>query len=194
MSGKGKVVKGAGGFILKYADEFLRIPKQFTKGAKSADEVAQRIAKSGADTSKLAKASKLRNKFLGKTPGKLSDTGQRVFKRMADEGKILDKYGRPINPADYPNGITKSDLNKLHVRDSTGKPRPLSKCDMGHNPKDAVDYWTETGHRRTPQQNTDWMNDPKNYEFEYGPDNWAKGRANPNRYGNASPTGGADVP
>ena len=75
-----------------------------------------------------------------------------------------------------------------------GAPRPLSECDMGHNPTDADDYWTQTGYARTPEQNRRWMKDPDNYEFEYGPDNRAKGGAKKNRYDNADPVGGAEIP
>ncbi|NNG18157.1 hypothetical protein HJ590_00960 [Naumannella sp. ID2617S] len=195
MSGKGKVVKGAGGFILKYADEFLRIPKQFTKGAKSADEVAQRIARSGVEPGSFKKAKRLREKFLGKTPGKLSNTGQQVFERMAKEGKILDADGVPIDASRFPNGLRRKDLNKVYIRDSQGRLRPLSKAHMGHNPVDAVDHWTTRGHRMTPEQNRRWMNDPQNYEFEYGPDNMSRGARNPNRYRNAAPSSEtADLP
>lgn len=195
MSGKGTVAKNAGGFILKYAGDYLRIPKALTKGAKNADEVAKRIAKSGLDPAKFAKAKRLRQKFLGKTPGKLSDTGQKVFKRMAEKGKIFDVRGRPIDPARYPNGLGRGDLNKLRIRDANGNLRPLSQAHMGHNPVDAVDHWTARGHRMTPEQNRRWMNDPANYEFEYGPDNMARGRQNPNRYRNAPPSSGtAEIP
>ncbi|TDO87652.1 GH-E family nuclease [Enemella evansiae] len=188
MSGKGTVAKTAGGFILKYADDYLRIPRTFTKGAKSADEVARRIAKSGVDPNTFKKAKRLREKFLGKTPGKLSDTGQKVFKRMAEKGKIFDARGRPINPDNYPSGLTPRDLNKLRIRDANGTLRPLKQAHMGHNPVDAVDHWTTRGSRMSPQQNRDWMNDPANYEFEYGPDNMARGRTNSNRYRNAAPS------
>ena len=55
---------------------------------------------------------------------------------------------------------------------------------MGHNPMDAVDYWNTTGryHGAKSPAVRQWMLDPNNYRFEYGPLNSSWGVATRSRY------------
>lgn len=55
---------------------------------------------------------------------------------------------------------------------------------MGHNPMDAVDYWNTTGrnHGAKSPAVRQWMLDPNNYRFEYGPLNSSRGGATRSRY------------
>lgn len=198
---KAKALEGASGFIVKYCGDFFRVPRGFAKGLDSVEEVAEKVAKHLDEVTTWPKG-RLRERYLGRTPGKLSRTGQGVWRTMAraEPPKLFDAAGFPIDPNDFLDragnlrNLKRRDLDDIFVIDETGKRRPLSSCHMGHNPTDAVDYWTREGFARTPQENRQWMRDPANYEFEYGPDNLRRGRENQNRYANADPVRGADVP
>lgn len=198
---KSMVFKGAGGFIVKHCGDYFRVPKAFAKGLDNVDDVAAKVAKHLDDVPTWPKG-KLRKPYLGDTPGKLTETGQKVWKRMAkaDPPQLFDELGDAIDPEDFMDdagklrNLDRGDLDRIYVLDEAGQHRPLSECDMGHQPVDAVDYWTETGYARTPDENAAWMHDPKNYMFEYGPDNQRNGRAQTNRYSNADPVNGVPIP
>lgn len=99
----------------------------------------------------------LRLRYLGKTPGKGSATGRKVIARMKAEGKIV---GEPP---------------MLKWRDPVTGERDLielSKCDMGHHPEDAVDWWNRKGYMygaKSPEARA-FMLDPDNYELQ--PSSW----------------------
>ncbi|MFW6600490.1 hypothetical protein ACQBAU_00160 [Propionibacteriaceae bacterium Y2011] len=194
MAKGGTVYKTAGGFIVKHAGEYFKVPKKFIKSqAKDGPrDVAKRIAKSGDDVSQFPKPKKMRNAYLGKTPGKLSGPGQKVAQRMAKKGELVDALGNPVDPDTFPKKIKKSDLDNYYVNDANGVPRPLSETHMGHH-EDAVDYWNDRGHQRTPQQNRDFMTNDKNYSYEYGPDNTSKGGQQQGRYSDNDPVGGVTI-
>ncbi len=198
-----KVIKGATGFIVKHCGDFFRIPKQFIKSGDEAADVAERLAKSKTTLSDLKKMS-AREKLLGKTPGKLDETGQHVWRRMADEGQLVTRNGSPLNLDRYGGAgslrdLTEADLAKIHVMGENG-PVPLIKCDMGHK-EGAVDFWVDRGYKMSPEARKKWMLDleppppGKNYEFQPRSENRAAGARNPHKYSDADPTTHwADIP
>lgn len=107
---------------------------------------------------------------LGRTPGKTSKTGREVRERMRAEGtvKVDPETGKDIFLAE--NG-------KWYPVDSPN-------THMGHNPKDAVDYWNTEGIKHGPKSKEvrEWMLNSDNYRFEYGPLNSARGGATTSRY------------
>ncbi|MNT68571.1 hypothetical protein D3C72_2068150 [compost metagenome] len=100
----------------------------------------------------LEKAKKLREQYLGRTPGKSSKTGREVQERMRAEGKLKTD---PIT------GETK-------FQASDGKWHDLSKADMAHK-TDAVSWWNSTGREfgaKSPEVRR-WMLDSKNYTLDH---------------------------
>lgn len=199
---KTTVFKGAGGFIVKHCGEYFRVPADLANGAKYADEVAETLGEALKKDKKLITRTfprgKLRNTYLGKNPKMLGETGQGIYRRMLDEGKLYRRVGKdkklvPLSAADRLDKagelkpLRKQDLNRIQILDEAGKPHPLKEATMGHHPVDAVDYWTQTGYRKTVEENRTWMTNPDNYFFEYGPDNFRKGGAQTNVYTKADP-------
>jgi hypothetical protein len=99
-----------------------------------------------------------RNAYMGKTPGKSSQTGKAVLDRMLAEGKIRTS-----------NGTTE-------VLNSAGQWVDIRTTDMSHI-KDAVKAWNEglneTG-AKSPEVRT-FMKDPNNYELDSSSINRSKG-------------------
>lgn len=93
----------------------------------------------------------LRNRYLGRTPGKGSRTGRQVIERMRGENRI------------------RGGGSKMEFKSSTdGKWYSTKDADMAHK-TDAVTYWNQTGRytgARSAAVRT-WMRDPKNYELEH---------------------------
>ncbi|HGX3311251.1 TPA: GH-E family nuclease [Pseudomonas aeruginosa] len=122
---------------------------------KAAKEAAQKEAKEqsqGAGAKVLEKAKKLREQYLGRTPGKSSRTGREVQERMRAEGKLKTD---PIT------GETK-------FQASDGTWHDLSKADMAHK-TDAVSWWNKTGREfgaKSPEVRK-WMLDSKNYTLDH---------------------------
>lgn len=124
--------------------------------AKSSDEVAQNTA----IKQKVKKTKKLREQYLGKTPGKASATGKKVIKRMTKEGKIKKELG-----------------GKLKFQASDGKWYPIKEADMSHK-TDAVKWWNTEGrlkYRPKSKEVRQWMLDPNNYELDHYRINRSKG-------------------
>lgn len=120
-----------------------------------AKDVADKAAKEGAAGSGakvLAKPKNLREKYLGRTPGKSSRTGKEVQDRMREEGKLKTD---PIT-------------GETSFQASDGKWHDLSKADMAHN-RDAVKWWNAEGRKfggKSPEVRK-WMLDSKNYTLEH---------------------------
>ena len=123
----------------------------------------------GSAAQKARKVSK-RKEYLGATPGKSSRTGREVRERMRAEGTV--RRNRRTGADEF-----KAENGKWYPVDSP-------KTHMGHHPKDAVDYWNDTGrhHGAKSKEVRDWMLDSKNYQFEYGPLNSSRGGATKSRY------------
>jgi hypothetical protein len=102
-----------------------------------------------------------REDVLGKTPSKDSATGRIVQDRMRSQGKLKTENGQDV------------------FQDRrTQKWYPVNSSDihMGHT-KDAVTWWNEKGRYYAPKspEVRDWMENPKHYELEYGPENSSAG-------------------
>ena len=92
----------------------------------------------------------LREKYLGRTPGKNSRTGKEVQDQMRAEGKLREVRG------------------KTEFQASDGKWYDISKADMAHK-TDAVTWWNETGRQygaKAPEVRN-WMLDSKNYTLDH---------------------------
>ena len=150
MSKKSKAIGEAGGMIAR------RVGKKLNFGD-FADGAAQTIKKSTDEIVQKVKRVSKRRKYLGSTPGKASRTGREVIQRM--------KNAKP------PQIVTKNGVDYLDWTDpATGVRRqvPLSECDMGHYPVDAVTYWNTEGYKHGPKSQAvrDWMLDPDNYMLQ----------------------------
>ncbi|WBM31148.1 MULTISPECIES: GH-E family nuclease [Pseudomonas] len=113
----------------------------------AAGEVAERTGAKVAASPK-----RLRDQYLGRTPGKSSRTGREVQERMRAEGKLKPDplTGEPIFQA------------------SNGNWYDLSKADMAHN-TDAVSWWNKTGRKfgaKSPEVRK-WMLDSRNYTMDH---------------------------
>lgn len=128
----------------------------------------------GADASSGAPAAgpkrkSLREKYMGRTPGKSSATGQAVIARMREEGTVKTVAGE----------------NQFLAAD--GRWYPVSEADMGHNVA-AVEWWNSegkyyprAGDRPAPEVR-DWMLDPDNYELQHYSANRSAGARMTQRY------------
>jgi hypothetical protein len=94
----------------------------------------------------------LRERFLGRTPGKKSATGRKVQDRMRAEGKLR-----------------KTPRGETQFKASNDKWYPLKEADMAHFPKDAVSWWYQVGRRLGPKspEVRRWMRDPDNYILDH---------------------------
>jgi hypothetical protein len=143
-----KAIGPAAGMVARQVGKKLNYSK-ITRGAITP------ITKSVPAVTKTVRAISKRLKYMGRTPGKTSRTGREVIQRMKDQGKIIKQDG----------------VDKLKwVDPKTGQTHlvPLSKCDMGHHPVDAVTYWNDTGYQhgaKSPEVRQ-WMLDPNNYELQ----------------------------
>lgn len=124
----------------------------------------------GSDPKAKKKTQSKRDRFLGDTPGKNSRTGREVRERMRKEKTLR------TNPR------TKKD--EFLAENGKWYPVDSPQTHMGHHPEDAVDWWNREGREygaKSPEVRA-WMLDSKNYRFEYGPLNSARGRATASRY------------
>ena len=94
----------------------------------------------------------LRERYLGRTPGKKSATGKKVQARMREQGKLRD-----------------TPLRGTEFKASNGKWYPLKEADMSHVPKNAVSWWNQVGRRYGPKspEVRRWMRDPDNYVLDH---------------------------
>src|SRR6056297_327102 len=108
--------------------------------------------------------------YMGNTPGKNSRTGNEMRERMRQEGTLREnEFGQ--------DEFFSEETGRWYLVDSPD-------THTGHHPEDAVDWWNREGyeHGSKSQPVRDWMLDPNNYRFEYGPSNSARGGATPSRY------------
>ena len=106
------------------------------------------------------KKQSLREKYLGRTPGKNSATGRAVIDRMESEGKIRTD---PLS-------------GNREFLSSDGRWYDIAEADMSHK-TDAVGWWNSTGRNfgeKTPEVRA-WMRDPANYELEHFSTNRSRG-------------------
>jgi len=117
-------------------------------------------------TLKKIKKVSSRLKYMGRTPGKNSDTGQKVFARMMEDKKARIRKGQ-----------------KQFFDKYSKKWRPIEQADMGHI-EDAVKYWNREGYKHGAKSKKvrDWMKDSKNYELEYYKVNRSRGGKLKDRY------------
>ena len=101
-----------------------------------------------------------RLKYLGRTPGKASKTGKKVFERMLK--------GKP------PTARIRKGVKEF--KDSSGKWRDIKDADMGHI-EDAVSWWNKTGRQygAKSKEVRDWMKNSDNYVLEYFKTNRSNG-------------------
>lgn len=129
--------------------------------AKKAEEEAARAAEKKAggapegpgDGAKVKpKRVSLREKYLGRTPGKNSRTGKEVQARMEKDGTLR----------------TDPFTGEKEFQASNGSWYPLKDADMAHN-TDAVTWWNQTGRQYGAQapEVRSWMLDSKNYTLDY---------------------------
>jgi len=144
------------------------IAEASAKGSKegterAAKDVAGKVTWDGAEgtgAKVLAKPRKLREQYLGRTPGKNSSTGKEVQERMREEGTLKTD---PIS-------------GETTFQASDGKWHDLSKADMAHN-RDAVNWWNDVGRKsgaKSPEVRK-WMLDSKNYTLDHYSINRAAG-------------------
>lgn len=150
---------GTAGKATRYSRKMAEASGKATKelaeeaAEKTAQEAAEKGAKSTSEASgaKILKREKsLRERYLGRTPGKDSRTGKEVQERMRSEDKLRDgKNGTEFEASD-------------------GEWYPLKDADMAHN-KDAVKWWNEEGRllgEKSPEVRK-WMLDSKNYTLDH---------------------------
>ncbi len=112
---------------------------------------------------------------MGRTPGKASRTGRKVFERMLKTrpktARIRkDKFGREIK--EFWDSST-----------GTGVWRSIKEADMAHI-KDAVKWWNKKGRKygSKSKEVRKWMLDSKNYVYEYYKTNRSEGAKLIDRY------------
>lgn len=153
--------------------------KVVRRGTKVASEASAKVAKEGTERAAkeasakaaegvagstgakvVARPKKLREQYLGRTPGKSSRTGREVQERMRREGKLDTD---PIT-------------GRTTYKASDGTWRDLSTADMAHN-TDAVKWWNNKGRKygaKSPEVRK-WMLDSRNYTLDHYSINRAAG-------------------
>jgi hypothetical protein len=117
---------------------------------------------------KSLEGGRLRDQYMGDTPGKSSRTGLEVQQRMRAQGTLRD------------NLVT----GEVEFRSAAdGNWYPLSDGDMAHV-TDAVKWWNETGRAYGPKsaQVREWMLNSRNYTIEHYSPNRSAGAKLPDRY------------
>ena len=129
-----------------------------------AEEEAKRLAAKGAPAAakgwRITRLKSLREKYLGRTPGKKSKTGKAVIDRMEKDGLIR----------------TNAETGLKEFKASDGVWRDLSEADMAHK-TDAVTWWNQTGREfgaKAPEVRQ-WMLNSDNYYLEFSSINRSQG-------------------
>ncbi len=108
--------------------------------------------KAAKDATVKERIKSLREKYLGRTPGKNSRTGKEVQDRMRAEDKLRE------------NEVT----GATEFQASDGNWYDISQADMSHK-TDAVTWWNETGRQygaKSPEVRS-WMLDSNNYVLDH---------------------------
>lgn len=115
---------------------------------------------------KPPKKSKLREKYLGRTPSKKSKTGREVIERMEKEGQIRTTR-----------------KGERQFKSSDGNWYNIDKADMAHR-TDAVSWWNQTGrmYGAKSKEVREWMLDADNYVLEHRSINRSQGAKLKDRY------------
>jgi hypothetical protein len=115
-------------------------------------KASQEKAKADQQAAAQPRPKSLREKYMGRTPGKKSRTGREVIARMEKEGKIQ----------------TNAETGAKEFLASDGQWYDLSKADMSHK-IDAVTWWNKVGRSygaKSPEVRA-WMLDSNNYELRH---------------------------
>jgi hypothetical protein len=116
-------------------------------------ERQQANARAEQEAAAQTRPTSLREKYLGRTPGKSSRTGREVIARMEEEGRIR------TNPRTGAQEFQSSKDQQWY---------DVSDADMAHK-TDAVTWWNNTGRAygaKSPEVRA-WMLDSNNYELEH---------------------------
>lgn len=126
-----------------------------------------KAAKRSSASGKPPRKPSLRERYMGRTPGKKSATGRKVQERMRREGRLRDNPYR----------------KETQFKASDDKWYPLDKADMAHK-TDAVKWWNRTGRRYGPKSPKvrEWMRDPDNYVLDHYSINRSAGAKLKDRY------------
>ena len=121
-----------------------------TAGANGADAAEALADVKPAGNGVKIKPKRLREKYLGRTPGKNSRTGREVQERLAEEGRLREDPFTGEKEFEY-----------------DGQWYPLKDADMAHQ-TDAVTWWNDVGRQygaKSPEVR-DWMLDSDNYDLQ----------------------------
>lgn len=130
------------------------------RAAKEISGKATEVSTGSTGAKVIATPKKLREQYLGRTPGKHSRTGKEVQERMREEGKLKTD---PIT-------------GRTTYQASDGKWHDLSTADMSHT-KDAVTWWNDQGRKfgaKSPEVRK-WMLDSSKYTLDHYSINRAAG-------------------
>ncbi len=166
-----------GGLFRRFIADKLHFPKIDPNDLK---ELTQKAATKLDSVPKKLRTKRARRKYLGANPSRSTAQGKKIeqdiLKRMESEGKarrVKKLNGKEVwevkNPA-YDPTSTDSKFKTEWVNSK--------KCDFGHHPVDAVDFWNNEGrfYGARSQHVRDWMNNPDNYEMQPKWYNQAEGR------------------
>jgi hypothetical protein len=134
-------------------DDGTNVPMNDSNIVSNMDDGGENGYNEGQGTKPVKKSARpvsKRQQYMGRTPGKTSQTGIAVITRMESEGKI-------INSA---NGIQFQASNEAWY--------PINEADMAHI-VDAVSWWNETGRKYGPKSKEvlEFMRNPNNYYLEH---------------------------
>jgi hypothetical protein len=136
---------------LKVLDWSMEVIKDFEYEQVGEDLEVYMIASRTKVGSKKVKKKKLRDEYLGDTPGKSSRTGRDVIERMNEENKIRTRQGR-----------------RQFRSAEDGKWYDIDLADMSHK-NDAVSWWNRIGRKYGAKSDKvrKWMLDAENYYLEH---------------------------
>ena len=137
--------------LLRKADDVADVARS-TDRAEDAAGSANRSGTSGdSDGLRVRRRVNLRNRYMGRTPGKNSRTGREVQDRMREEGKLRESFD-----------------GETEFLASDGEWFPLKDADMSHK-VDAVTWWNREGRRfgAKSKEVRQWMLDSENYTLDH---------------------------
>jgi hypothetical protein len=110
-----------------------------------------------------------RGLFMGSNPDRNGGIGQQVRKYMGENYRKINE---------------KEEI-KNYLPDHDNKWYPIEENDLSHHPISAVQFWNEEGYQYGPKSNEvrAFMNNAKNYIFEYYKDNRSRGSKEKQQFG-----------